>query len=139
GGVPVGDASLWIPKTGSRRQAAAWELVKFFSAPEQQAAYAVGNSGGYVPIRTSAVEDPALQAMWAENPELKIPYEQLEAGTRSPAAVGAVTGDYAGVRAAVRDALTAMFTEGVPPKRALAQAQRDATDAIREYNARVGI
>ncbi|MGH9030875.1 MAG: extracellular solute-binding protein, partial [Acidimicrobiia bacterium] len=42
GGVPVGDASLWIPKTGSRRQAAAWELVKFFSAPEQQAAYAVG-------------------------------------------------------------------------------------------------
>ena len=139
GGVPVGDASLWIPRTGSpANEGAAWEFVKYLSEPEQQAEYAVENNGGYVPIRESAVNDPALQALWAEDPALMVPFEQFEAGTRSLAASGAVTGDYAGVRAAVRDALTAMFTEGLPPERALAQAQREATAAIREYNDRVG-
>jgi sn-glycerol 3-phosphate transport system substrate-binding protein len=139
GGVPVFDASLWIPNTGSNeRAAAAWELVKFLSAPEQQAQYAVENSGGYIPIRESAVSDPALQALWTENPDLMVPFEQLEAGRRGAASTGAVTGDFAGVRNAVRDALTAMFTEDLPPKKALAQAQRAATSAIREYNERIG-
>jgi sn-glycerol 3-phosphate transport system substrate-binding protein len=139
GGVPVGDGSLWIPQTGSPEgNAAAWELTKFLSAPEQQAAFAVGSRGGYVPIRTSAADDAALQEMWAQNPDLKVPYEQFEAGARSKAAIGAVTGDYAGVRAAVRDALTAMFVDGLPPQKALAQAQREATAAIRDYNERVG-
>ncbi|MGQ0805048.1 MAG: ABC transporter substrate-binding protein [Actinomycetota bacterium] len=140
GGVPVADGSLWIPQTGSpERTAAAWELIKFLSAPEQQAAFAVGSRGGYVPIRISAVEDPALQAMWTDNPELMVPYEQFQAGGRSSAAIGAVTGDFAGVRAAVRDALTAMFIDGMPPEKALARAQHDATEAIQEYNDRVGV
>ena len=140
GGVPVSDGSLWIPDTGSAAgNTAAWELIKFLSAPEQQAAFAVGSRGGYVPIRLSAIEDEALQAMWAENPELRVPYEQFEAGAEDDAAVGAVTGDFAGVRAAVRDALTAMFIEDLPPEKALAQAQRKATDAIREYNERLGV
>jgi len=140
GGVPVGDGSLWIPRTGSaQRSAAAWELIKFLSAPEQQAAFTVGSRGGYVPIRRSAIDDPGLQAMWSENPELMVPYEQFEAGTESTAAIGAVTGDYAGVRSAVRDALTAMFVDGLPPKKALARAQKDATRAIQEYNERVGV
>jgi sn-glycerol 3-phosphate transport system substrate-binding protein len=139
GGVPVGDASLWIPKTGSSKgAAAAWELIKFFSAPEQQATYAVGNKGGFVPIRRSAVDDPALQAMWSERPELRIPFEQFAAGEGSVAAVGAVTGDFAGVRTAVRDALTAMFVDGLRPDKALARAQRDATEAIKDYNDRIG-
>lgn len=140
GGVPIGDASLWIPRTGSQaRQAAAWELIKFLSAPEQQAAYAVGSRGGYIPIRASAVDDPELQATWTENPDLQVPYQQLAAGGSNPAALGAVTGGYAGVRAAVQDALTAIFVEGLAPRNALKQAQRDATDAIDEYNERIGV
>jgi len=139
GGVPLLDASLWLPDTGSSEQvAAAWVLVKFLSAPEQQATYAVENRGGFVPIRISAVNDPALQTMWSENPELRVPYEQFEAGANSAAARGAVTGDYMGVRDAVRDALTAMFVDGLAPSKALNQAQRNATAAIDEYNERIG-
>jgi sn-glycerol 3-phosphate transport system substrate-binding protein len=138
GGVPVGDASLWIPETGSdEREAAAWELVQFLSAPEQQAAFSVGTRGGFVPIRESALDDPALQAMWAESPDLRVPYEQLEAGSGRKAAVGAVTGDYAGVRTAVRDGLTAMFAGDLSPADALTRAQRQATQAIRDYNERI--
>jgi sn-glycerol 3-phosphate transport system substrate-binding protein len=139
GGAPIGDGSLWIPRTGSgAREAAAWELVKFLSAPQQQAAYAVGSRGGYIPIRQSAVDDPQLQALWAENPDLQVPYEQLADGASNPAALGPVTGGYGAVRVAVRDALTAMFVEGLAPRDALRQAQREATDAIQEYNERLG-
>ena len=139
GGVPVGDGSLWLPDTGSApREAAAWELMKFLSSPEAQAAYAVGSRGGFIPIRVSALDDPALEAMWAENPELRIPYDQLESGPTNPATVGSVIGDYAGVRDAVRDALTRMLTSDLSPKAALRQAQREATAAIQEYNERVG-
>jgi sn-glycerol 3-phosphate transport system substrate-binding protein len=139
GGVPVGDASLWIPESSSpAKQAAAWELVKFLSAPEQQAAYAVGSRGGYIPIRESSLEDPALAQMWAENAELRVPYDQLAAGPTNPATVGSVIGDYRGVRVAVRDALTRMLLGDQSPKAALRQAQRDADDAIAEYNERIG-
>ena len=139
GGVPIGDGSLWIPRTGpDARQAAAWELVKFLAAPEQQAAYAVGSRGGYIPIRKSAIDSPDLQAMWTENPDLRVPYDQLVDGGSNPAALGPVTGGYASVRGAVRDALTAVFVEGLAPRSALRQAQRDATDAIQEYNERIG-
>jgi len=41
------------------------------------------------------------------------------------------------VRDAVRDALTAMLTEGLTAEEALARAQRDATAAIVDYNERV--
>ncbi len=139
GGVPVGDGALWLPETDAApRQAAAWELVKFLSSPEAQAAYAVGSRGGYIPIRQSSLEDTALQAIWAENPELRIPYDQLESGPVNPATVGSVIGDYQGVREAVRDALTRMLTSDLSPKQALRQAQRDANAAIEEYNDRVG-
>jgi ABC-type glycerol-3-phosphate transport system substrate-binding protein len=112
--------------------------VKFLSEPAQIAAFTVGTKDGFIPIRTSAAEDPAVQELWAQNPALKVPYDQLEAGSSSPAAVGSVIGDYKGVRDAVRDALTAMFTQGLSPKKALARAERDATEAIQDYNERVG-
>jgi ABC-type glycerol-3-phosphate transport system substrate-binding protein len=93
--VPVGNASLWIPDTGSRaKQAAAWELVKFLSSPEAYAAFTVGTSGGFIPVRESSLEAP-LRQLYAENPQLEVPYDQLQEGGTGAAAVGPVIGDYA--------------------------------------------
>lgn len=136
GGVPVGDASLWIPKRSSpEKQAAAWEFVKFLVAPAQMAAWAT--TSGYVPVRKSSADDPTVQAFWAKNPAYRVAYDQLlEPG--GPPANGSVIGNYQGVRDAVRDALTAMLTQGKSVDAALAQAQKSADTAITEYNARVG-
>jgi len=139
GGIPVGDGSLWIPKTSSPvRQAAAWKLVKYLSEPEQVARLVVGSDGGYVPTRKSAAEDPAVTQLYAERPFLRIPFDQLERGVVNTTTSGPVIGDYQAVRDAVRDSLDRMLTQGQTPKAALAQAARDATRAIEEYNARVG-
>jgi sn-glycerol 3-phosphate transport system substrate-binding protein len=139
GGVPVGDGALWMPKASSpAKQAAAWKLVKFLSEPAQQAAFAVGSKGGYIPIRKSALDDPALQALWTENPALRVPYDQLESGPTNAATIGSVIGDYQGVRDAVAEGLTRMLANGVSPKKALAGAQQQADEAIAAYNERVG-
>ena len=139
GGVPVGDGSLWIPKASSAvKKAAAWQLIKFLVAPEQQAALSVSSQGGYIPIRKSSLDDPALQQLWADKPFLEVPYEQLGSGPNNATTAGSVIGAYQAVREAVREGFVRMLTEGQSPKAALAQAARVATAAIQDYNSRVG-
>ncbi len=136
GGVPVGDASLWISKRSSpEKRAAAWQLVKFLDAPAQIAGFATAS--GYVPIRKSAAASPSVQSFWAANPAYRVAYDQLlQPG--GPAANGSVIGAYQGVRDAVRDALVAMLANGLSVDAAMARAQKGADTAIRDYNTRIG-
>jgi sn-glycerol 3-phosphate transport system substrate-binding protein len=136
-GVPVGDGSLWIPKTSPEREAAAWKLVKFLNEPAQIASLVVGSDGGYIPIRKTAAADPSVQALYGQRPFLRIPFDQLQNGVVNTTSSGAIIGDYQGVRDAVRDGLDRMLTQGQRPAAALAQTQRAATAAIAAYNARV--
>jgi sn-glycerol 3-phosphate transport system substrate-binding protein len=138
GGVPVAGGSLWIPRASSPlKRAAAWELIKFLSAPAQQAAYTVGTRGGYVPIRQSAGQDSAVQRMWRDNPETRVAYDQLISGPSDAIAAGPVLGDPIGVGDAVVDALTRMLAGDLSPKSALRQAQHEADAALADYNERV--
>jgi len=137
GGVLVGGASLYISnKSDAAKQAAAWEYAKFLAEPETQAEWAAGT--GYVPIRESAVELPAITDLWATQPEYKVAYDQLLAGVNNIATAGPVIGDYKGVRDEVRTAETSMFTQGVSPKAALKAAKQKGDAAMQEYNSRVG-
>jgi sn-glycerol 3-phosphate transport system substrate-binding protein len=139
GGIPVGDGSLWMPKTSSpERQAATWKLIKFLTAPEQLVRLVVDTQGGYIPIRRSAADDAEVQQLYRERPFLRVPFDQLELGPLNPTTSGAVIGDYQAVRDAVRDGLDRMLTQGQSPKDALAQTQSEATEAIQAYNERVG-
>jgi sn-glycerol 3-phosphate transport system substrate-binding protein len=139
GAVPVAGGSLWLPRASSPvKRAAAWDFVKYLSAPEQQAAYTVGTRGGYVPIRRSATEDAALKRMWEENPQTRVPYDQLLSGPSDPVAAGPVVGDPTSVTDAVVDALTQMLAGDLAPKDALRLAQRNADAALADYNGRLG-
>ncbi len=137
GGVLVGGASLYISnKSAPAKQAAAWEYTKFLTDSETQAEWAAGT--GYVPIRKSSVELPAITELWASQPEYKVAYDQLITGTNNVATAGPVIGDYKGVRDEVRTAEQSMFTQGVSPKAALKAAKQKANAAMKEYNSRIG-
>jgi sn-glycerol 3-phosphate transport system substrate-binding protein len=137
GGVLVGGAALYIPKASSpEKQAAAWQFIKFLNEPSSQAEWAVGT--GYVPIRESALDEPVLKAAWASTPEYKVAYDQLVTGTENVATAGPVIGPYDLVRVLVVDQMSAMLTQGVAPKTALATAADKADQEIESYNARVG-
>jgi len=137
GGVPVGDGSLWITsETSPEKQAAAWRFVRFLVEPEQIEGWMLSKSG-YVPVRRSAAESPAVQALWAEHPEYSTAYHQLlQPG--GPAADGSVIGDYQGVRDAVVDGMVAMLTGRKSSDQALKETETLATSRIRAYNERVG-
>jgi sn-glycerol 3-phosphate transport system substrate-binding protein len=137
GGVPVGDGALWIPKNiAPEKRAAAWQFVKYLSTPQQQASLSI--AGGYAPIRESAALEPALRLQWARDPSFRAGYDQLVSGTVSAANVGSLIGDYQGVRDSVKDGMSAMLIQNETPEQALQLAQREATQKIQTYNARVG-
>jgi sn-glycerol 3-phosphate transport system substrate-binding protein len=137
GGILVGGAALYITKDATpEKQDAAWQYIKFLVDPEQQATWAAGT--GYVPIRESATELPAIQELWATQPFYKVAYDQLVTGVNNDATAGPVLGPYQGVRDIVIDQLTAMLTQGKSAKAAVKAAAQEGTTAIEDYNSRVG-
>jgi len=137
GGILVGGAAIYIVnKTSPEHQEAAWRFAKFLNEPQSQATWSAGT--GYVPIRQSATELEPLKGQWQKDPAYRVAYEQLLAGVENVATAGPVIGDYVGVRKAVSDALSSMFSQGTDPAEALAQAAKGGDAAIEEYNARIG-
>jgi sn-glycerol 3-phosphate transport system substrate-binding protein len=114
---------------------AAWRFAKYLNEPEVQARWA---RSGYIPIRESATELPAVQRLWRQTPEYRVAYDQLATDVDSVAAAGPVIGDFAGVKDAVTAAMEHKLTDGTPPDEALSDAKAEADDVIADYNARAG-
>jgi sn-glycerol 3-phosphate transport system substrate-binding protein len=137
GGVLVGGGALYIVnRSAPAKQAAAWQYLKFLTSPETQADFAAAT--GYVPIRKSSVDLPAIQELWRSNPGYKVAYDQLNEGVNSIATQGPVIGAYQGVRDAVKAGEQRMFTQGAAPAAALRRAAEEANTAMQDYNTRVG-
>ena len=137
GGVFVQGGELFmVNKSAPAKQAAAWQFLKFLDDPKNMTTWAIGT--GYLPIRTTSAESTEMQDYWAKNPTFKVAYDQLVSGPDSIATAGSVIGPNIEVRGAVRDAENSMFLEGADPKSAIAAATKAATDAIVDYNSRIG-
>lgn len=137
GGVLVGGAALYIVnKSSAAEQEAAWRFVQFLDEPENQAQWSA--STGYIPLRKSAVDLPAVEQRWAEEPGYRVAYDQLVTGPENVATAGPVIGAYRDVRTAAVDAIQQMLSQGLAPDKALTRAARDADAAIEDYNSRVG-
>jgi sn-glycerol 3-phosphate transport system substrate-binding protein len=136
GGVQTAEGSLYIvERSDAAHRAAAWHFIKYLVSPEQLIRLHLET--GYVPIRKSVAESPAIQARWTREPAYRTSYDQLLSGPTTLATTGPVIGNFAGVRAAVVDGLGSMLTQGNSPRAALAATQRRADAVIHEYNQRV--
>jgi sn-glycerol 3-phosphate transport system substrate-binding protein len=137
GGAIVGGGSLWIVKARPEaEQDAAWKFVRFLAEPEQQATWYAGS--GYFPIRTDAFDQPAAKEAEASYPYLRVAPQQLQQGARNRATQGALMGPFAKIRSDVIDtAIESMILTGTPPDEAIDNAASEATDLLKDYNARV--
>jgi len=137
GGVAVAGAGLYMMKRSSpEKQAAAWEWLKFLNSPKVMAEWCAAT--GYLPIVRAAVDEPVLQARWAQRPEFKVAYEQLASGPATPATAGPVFGPYSDARKLVVDQIQRVVTQGADPAEALTTAKSEVDKLIGEYNSRVG-
>ena len=137
GGVLVQGGGLFmVNKSSPEKQAAAWEYLKFLDTTPSQVTWATGT--GYLPITKAAANSPEMKTFWDANPGYKVAYDQLLKGVNSAATAGAVIGPYKDTQDAIRNAENSMFLEGTSPDAAVKQAASDITNAITDYNERIG-
>ncbi|MEA3336695.1 MAG: ABC transporter substrate-binding protein [Chloroflexota bacterium] len=81
--APTGGNGLVIPaKAPEDKQVAAWTFLKWLTDTPQTAAWA--KATGYMPLRLSAINDPALQAYFQERPNFKVAVEQMQYASGFP-------------------------------------------------------
>jgi sn-glycerol 3-phosphate transport system substrate-binding protein len=138
GGSIVGGASAWILKgRPAAEQQAAWEFVKFISAPEQQAAWYVGT--GYFPIRKEAYREAVAKETLAKNPQFLTAISELRSSPITRATQGALLGVFPEARQKTEDAIEAAILGRKSSKQALDDAARDLAAAIGVYNRTMGV
>ncbi|GIP40545.1 ABC transporter substrate-binding protein [Paenibacillus sp. J31TS4] len=133
GGVVVGGASNWILNNKSEaEQKAAWEFIKYLSAPEQQADFHVNT--GYFPITKKAYEQQVVKDNLAKYPQFQTAVDQLHATKLNKATQGAVMGVYPEARQITETAIEEALAGKKSPKDALDAAAKEISGRIVDYN-----
>ena len=74
--VPIGGASLIVPKGNSpEREAAAWTLINWLTSPEIAGGWS--RFTGYFAPRIAAYDLPEMKSFMAEHPDAKVALDQL--------------------------------------------------------------
>lgn len=133
GGVIVGGASNWILNNKSEaEQKAAWEFIKFLSAPEQQANFHVNT--GYFPITKKAYDLQAVKDNMVKYPQFKTAVDQLHGTKLNKATQGAVMGVFPEARQITENAIEEALAGKKSPKDALDAAAKEISTKIEQYN-----
>lgn len=115
-------ANVAVFNVGAEQQAAALAFLKHFVATDNLVRWATQT--GYLPIRKSAAEAPAMKEFWARAPFNRASFDCLPFARVEPNPVG-----WQEVRKAVEDAETEVIT-GLKSGRDAAVALKAAADAI---------
>jgi sn-glycerol 3-phosphate transport system substrate-binding protein len=125
--VAIGGASMIIPKGNSpEREAAAWQLIKFFSSPEIAGGWS--RFTGYFAPRMAAYDLPEMKDYLAKNPDAKVALDQL-----AYAQPWFATFNTVGVRKALEDQVQAVLSGKIKAPEAMANAQKAADALLKPY------
>ena len=118
GKVPMGGAQLVVLKGASEAQArGAVAFWKYLMEPENVARWV--EASYYVPLRKSAL--PLLEGFYRENPFRKVAFEQVAHAQERPR-----LSQFSAWARVLAEALERSLKGGVPPRKALEEAQRKA-------------
>ncbi len=81
--APTGGTFFVMLKDATKAQKeAGWAFIRWMSEPEQTLYWS--KATGYMPVRVSAVQLPATQQFYREQPNYKVAYDQLQHAVRFP-------------------------------------------------------
>ncbi len=116
-------AALFVMSNDPAKQRAAWELITFLTS--DQAYTAISSKIGYLPLRTSLVDDPRYLQPWAaKNPLLGPNIAQLGRLTRWQSFPG---DNYNQIHDTMLQGVETAVYQGADPQAAMAAAQQQAT------------
>jgi sn-glycerol 3-phosphate transport system substrate-binding protein len=129
----IGGATLWmtsgLPEVA---QDGALAFMSFFSNPENAAAW--HQLTGYIPITNSAVSLLETEGWYEESPNSAVASEQLDAAADTPAATGALVGNFVAIRDVITAAIEDILVNDVDVAERMETAQADAQQLLDDYN-----
>lgn len=133
-GDAVGGQSLWL-RDGlpQDKRDGALAFILFLTNP-RSAAHRQRTTGS-VPVTTPAIELLRDEHWFEEYPEYKVAAEQVVASDCSPAALGPIAGDLAGIQDVLTAAMHDVLHDGAQPAARFAQATTEAQTLLDRYNA----
>jgi sn-glycerol 3-phosphate transport system substrate-binding protein len=135
-GLPIGGASLWVPRgLSDAQQQAAAELLLFMTQPEQQARWHRGT--GYFPVREEAITQLEDDGFYEENPAFRTAIDQLNETESTPATSGALMGPFPEVRTIIEEGYVSMIQGNTNVSDGLSQMKSDVDETLQSYNDRV--
>lgn len=133
GGVIIGGASLWMLAGHSDpEEKAAWEFVKFMTAPKQQAFW--HTKTGYFPVTKAAYDDPELKKYQEKYPQFKVAIDQLHSTPINRSTQGGLLGVFTQARQEIEGTIEQVLNGQSSPADALKKAADTVNGAIERYN-----
>ncbi len=117
----INGADIAMFKSSPEKQLAAWLFMKYFSSKEVNPDWSV--SSGYLPIRTSGLTDPRVQAQVQKLPQYAVALQVQQYGRSEPA-----VRSYQTTRNHISDAIVAALSD--PSK----SAKQLLDDAVKQSN-----
>jgi sn-glycerol 3-phosphate transport system substrate-binding protein len=119
-GVPTGGGNFYLFKDAPQaQQDAAWKFIEFLTEPERAADWSAKT--GYVAIRQSSYDTPAMQAYLAERPQAAVARDQLTYAQKEMAVF-----NRAEIQRIFTDNHNAALLQSKTAAEAMADAQREA-------------
>lgn len=129
----IGGATLWLSNgLSTTEQDGALAFMNFFSNPDNAADW--HQLTGYIPITDSAVDLLDGEGWYAESPNSAVASDQLDAAANTPAATGALLGNFVAIRDVVTAAVEDILVNDVDVKERMGSAQAEAQQLLDDYN-----
>jgi sn-glycerol 3-phosphate transport system substrate-binding protein len=133
----IGGATLWLRNgLDSVTEDGALAFMNFFSNPANAAEW--HKITGYIPITEAAVQLLKDEGFYEESPNSLVASDQLAASADTPAARGALLGNFVAIRDVITAAAEDMLVNDIDPKQRLTEADAEAQQLLDEYNSLFG-
>ena len=128
----IGGATIWmLDGMDTTTEDGALAFANFFSNPENAAAW--HQLTGYVPITDDAVSLLDTEGWYEESPNSKVASDQLDAAANTPASLGALLGNFVGIRDVITLAIEDILVNDLDVATRMAQANEEANKSLTEY------
>jgi len=128
----IGGATIWmLDGMDQKTEDGALAFMNFFSNPENAAAW--HQLTGYVPITDDAVNLLNSEGWYEANPNAKVASDQLAAAKVTPASLGALVGNFVGIRDIITAAIEDILVNNKDVATRMAEANVEANKSLTEY------
>ena len=128
----IGGATIWmLDGMDTATEDGALAFMNFFSNPENAAEW--HQLTGYEAITKDSISLLETEGWYDESPNSKVASDQLAAAENTPASLGALLGNFVGIRDIITLAIEDILVNNVDVATRMAQANQEANTSLSEY------